>query len=447
MIRKLVLPALALLAGCSQGDAPAPSDPAGFKLKLAVEPSGDTPVQRLILPAQALIAVQRKDLGDVRLFDGRGRPVPLARDSGEANTSATVNLPAIPVMQVLDDPAVPHMLTIEPDGKAWLRPMGRTPTPDDKPTLVAAMIDTRTLADPVSAITLDADLPLQQPVTVTVSSSTDMLDWQPLAEKVLFKGGQGGDLLGTALIALGGQSLKGRYVEVRWGEASDVTIRGAAITTSKAAPLPNPAVEGQGLALENPHSARFSVPFASPLAAIRLTETANDGVIPLRVFARNLPEEQWNLIAAGTLRQGDKGSLIDLGGASWRDYRIEADARSAGLSAPPKIELQLQPAELLAAFNQSPPYVLAVGSAKAEPAWFERHEIAPDDTPDVGALPLARIDVSGAPAPSIRLAPEAQGVFDLRKVALWAALVLGTLVLAFAAIRLAKSDSAQTSSR
>ena len=441
MRRRLTIAVLALLAACNQTKAPPPSDPAAYKVKLAVEPAGDGPVQRLILPAQALIAVQRKDLGDLRLFDGRGKPVPLALEAGNAETSATVNLPGIPVMQYNKDSAVPHILTIEPDGTAYLRPMGRTVSPSDKPELVATIIDTRAIADPVSAITLDAELPLQQPITVTLSSGSDLLDWQPIAEKVLFKGGQGGQMLGSSRIALDGQSLKGRYLQITWGKASGFTIRGAAVTTGKSAPLPSPVVEGQGLMLEDAHRALFSVPFASPLSAIRLTESANDGVVPLRLYARNSAEEQWNLIAAGTLRQDPKGSLIDLGGASWRDYRIEADARSAGLSAAPKIELLLQPVELLAALNQSPPYVLALGSPGAEPAWFERHEIAPDDTPGINNLPLARIDTSGTPPPQIRLEPDIEGAFDLRKAALWAALVLGTLVLALAAIRLGRSGA------
>ena len=46
-------------------------------------------------------------------------------------------------------------------------------------------------------------------------------------------------------------------------------------------------------------------------------------------------------------------------------FRVEADSRTAGFSAVPKLDLLFDPVELLVALSGTPPYRLAVGQASA----------------------------------------------------------------------------------
>lgn len=438
-LRSIALAGLALLAACNKAPEAPPTAPEGFKSRLAVEPAAGGGAQRLLLPAQALIAIERADLGDVRLFDGRGKPVPLARDGAAVAKHGEVTLPAVPLLG--DGTAQPAPTTIRIDNPA----LGQVEVSGGGDAAAAGqsgvLFDTHKIDQPAVSVALDAHLPLQRPVTITLETSSDLKIWQPLAEKVLLRAGQGGALLGPAEIALGGASFKDRYLKASWGDAAGVELRAATVTTASSAPPPRIAVAASGLALEDAHRLRFSVPFGAPLAALRLIETGPDGVVPLRLYGRNHPEETWTLLGAGIARPGDKGSTIDLGAATWRDYRIEADARSAGFAAAPRLELLLEPVELVAAFNDAPPYVLAVGSGSAAPAWFAADELIGNHQGTSAALPLARVDVSGTPAPSIAVAPPAEGPFDTRKLVLWGALVLGTAMLAFAAIRLMKANA------
>lgn len=449
-LRLAALGALALLAACDKGAEPAAENPGAYKVKLTVEPGPGGPVQRVILPAQALIALQRADLGDVRIFDGRGKPLALALDglgTAGGEPPRTVQVPAIAVMGSAATGSGNTTITIDNArvGHVVVRG-GDTAGAPGQQQVVAALLDTRAIAEPAIALSLDADLPLQQPVSLTLEQSTDLATWQPLAEKVLFRAGQGGALLGSPRIALGGADLRQRYVRLRWDPATGVTIRGASITTTAAAPLPRVSVQSSGLQLEDTHRARFSVAFATPIAAVRLTQTSPDGVVPVRVYGRDRPDQQWSLLAAGIVRQDGAGSLIDLGGAAMRNYRIEADARGAGFARPPRLELLFDPIELIAAFNGAPPYVLAVGAAQARPAYFAAGEVAPADVLKAGPLPIAKVDVSGAPPPAIVVRPPSEGPFETRKLALWAVLLLGTAVLAFAAIRLLRANAADADS-
>ena len=78
-LRSLWAGALLALAGCQSAPAADPAKPESYAVQLPVEPAAGGGVQRIDLPVQVLVASQRADLGDIRLFDARGRRMSLAR--------------------------------------------------------------------------------------------------------------------------------------------------------------------------------------------------------------------------------------------------------------------------------------------------------------------------------------------------------------------------------
>lgn len=445
MIRRLAAVLLALAAAaCDRAPAADPAAPNQFALRLTVEPVTGGAVQRVILPAQALVAVQRADLGDIRVFDGRGKPLALARGDGAAEARQSVTLGGFALRgspAALTAPG--SAIRIEDHGTARVVTIGAAAQAEQQ--LSASLIDTRAVADPVVGIALDVTLADRRATTFTLHSSADLQTWQPLAERVLFSPAPGAPSLGGSVLALPGISLKDRYLRVDWEPGSGAAFRAATITTARTAPLPRAIVTSTGLQLEDAHHARFTVPFAAPLGAIRLEQTGPDGVVPVQIFARNNPERPWTMLAAATLRpdaaggQDKTGTVIDLPPGNWRDYRITADQRSAGFSAAPKVDLLLDGVEIWAAFNGAPPYTLAVGAPAAAPRYLPAADLVPAAMRQAGPLPIARIDLTGRPAAPIAVQPDRESPFEPRKLALWAVLLLATGILAFAAIRLLRA--------
>ncbi|HEX4846878.1 MAG TPA: DUF3999 family protein, partial [Novosphingobium sp.] len=108
MIRRIVLIAGALVAGCQAEKATEPVGPDGFAYSASVEPQGSASLQKVELPAAALIAFKRTDLGDVRIFDGRGKVLPIARlDAAGDDAQQTREVPLYPIAGTAAAPGNP----------------------------------------------------------------------------------------------------------------------------------------------------------------------------------------------------------------------------------------------------------------------------------------------------------------------------------------------------
>lgn len=437
-MRRTALIALALLAACQgeeQADTRGPED---FTFTAMVEPQGAATLQRIEVPAAALIALKRKDMGDIRVFDGRGVALSVARlDASAQGLQQRHSVPTYPIAgtAAAAGGAGVSIAIAQPGRTVTVETSGAAAAS----ATAAALLDTRTVQGPAVALVLDASLPAQAPISFTLDISGDLKAWEPLGEKVLFSPGEGQAPLGGTRIALPGVNLEKRYLRLSWKAAPGIAVRRAEVITARSAPPPRvtlPTAAGQ---LADSHNLRFAVPFAAPIAAIGLAGAKADGVIPIRLYGRDSDEQPWLPLGAATVRPEGKTALLELGNSRFAQYRIEADARSAGFSQPPTIGLEIEPLTLLAAFNGQPPYRLAAGNAKAQNTLFAPSDLA---EPKVLASELPRAKVEAAPPPVIALdAGTADGPFTPRKLVLWGALLLGTAVLAFGAIRLLRANA------
>lgn len=438
MIRKTLLAALVLLAGCSQEQPKDAAKPDGYALTMAVTAAEGSSLQRVTLPPAALVALQRSDAGDVRIFDAEGKVVSLARQVVETvDQSRATPVRAYPIAGAAAAPGA-SAVSVKVDMAGDINvsaQRGEAQSPDGP---AALLFDTRALADPATAIQLDADLPPGLPVEVTLEASSDLKSWEALGSKVLFRGEAGQAVLGSSRIELGGAMLKGRYLRASWPSALGVAIRGGSVVTAKIVPPAAVTVPAEGIALAGDHDARFALPIGYPPRAIRVTGAKSGGVVPVQLYGRASPEAPWTALAAGTLR-GGKPADIELTGFGFPEYRLGADARSAGLATAPQLDLVFEPVVLIAAFNGKPPYTLAVGNKAAPSAYFGPGELL-GDTPSSAQLPEAQV-AAPAGSPVVKLAPTADGgPFSPKKLALWAALLLAVGVLAFAAVRLMRAE-------
>lgn len=430
--------ALSLLAACQAEKVGEPKGPDGFAFTAAVQPQGSASLQRIEVPAAALVAIKREDMGDIRVFDGRGKAIPLARaytvdyeDPDEG--SRAIDIPVYPIAAAASvaEPAV----SIEVAGPGQTVSIATSGTTGSD--TAAVLLDTRALTDPVVALQLFVSMPPQTMLDFKIESSADLRRWEHLADEVVFTIEMQKAPLGGAF-ELGGIDLHKRYLRVSWKASPGVAVRDAIAYTSKKLEPRRLAFATRGVQLDDAHNLRFSAPVAGRFA-IALSGAKEDGFVPIRLYGRDANEQPWQSAGAAAVRPDGKAELVDLEGSRYAQYRIEADARTSGFSRAPQVTLHLEPLTLLAVFNGQPPYRLAAGNAKAENNLFAPEELAERKVFE-GVLPLAKIEA--APPPVIALdAGQADGPFSPRKLVLWGALLLGTAVLAFGAVRLLRANA------
>ncbi|MBN8500425.1 MAG: DUF3999 family protein [Sphingomonadales bacterium] len=434
------------LAACNTQDRPEPKKQDDFELVLAVAPQSDNRLGRVVLPAAAIAELKRADLGDVRIFDAKGRTLSLAQAydrSGDSSLLKTHDLPAIPIVTGPDGSERPLSVEVR-TGDATVTVSASGDAADAVAPRSMVFIDTRTLGLPVVGIELAAILPRQRPVTFTLETSSDLKTWQPLAEKVLLRPGNDPEVLGQARISLPAVDLRDRYVRVSWDTNPDVTVSGAKVLEAVERQPARVELETSGAKLSNPHELRFAPQISVPIAAVKLELAGTDGIVPVELFGRNDRSEPWGLLARGTLKQGEGPVSLELSGSTTREYRLVADRRSSGFSKEPRISLAVDPVTVFAAFNGEGPFNLAVGHDDAKPAWFDEADLGkPSDLLRAWRRP-AEVASAGE-APVILLAPAApETPFDPRTMLLWGALLLGAAVLAVAAWRLIKASNSAT---
>ena len=445
-----------LIASCGK---PPPADPnrlESYAAKLAVNAEPGAPLQRMAVPAAALIEMQNADLSDIRVFDAGGKSLPISLLRGEQIAQAEekrVEVKVYPVVGSVEALRVRGISLSIDDGKVAHIVGLDGPTGAATTQVVGSLLDTRGVTDPAIAIVLDADLPLQQPVTLTLESSADLKTWEPLAEKVMFRSAPGGVVLGSRRIELPSADLRGRYIRVGWAAAGrllePVALRSAAVITSQRGPPRREVARTSGVQQIDPHELRLVLPFKAPVAGLRLSQSGPDGVVPVRLYGKQSADAPWAPLGAGTIRSGragagllETGGTFGTGGTGMTHYRIEADQRTAGFARPPQIEVLFDPVELLIQFSGTPPYLAAVGLAGAPNAFLTAEEIEPGAGQRLGGMAQATAGGGSPVAVSIAPPAPARGLAD-KRIVLWLVLLAGVGILAMALVTLLRSNAAK----
>lgn len=449
MIRTMMAAALVLLTGCSGREAADPANPSAYALRLAVTPAPGGAMQRIDLPAEALAALRSPHRADIRVFDGAGTPLAMAITDPATGRGALdqVRLDAFPIVGPAGALAAEGAeLRVERRDGDRIVTVVRGPVAPARPVTLGALFDTRAIAAPARSLRIDAVLPPQQPVSFTVETSPDLANWATIGGKILYRReGDRAGALGPEAIPLDDVDLKGRYLRVTWTSPqrllAPVELRGATVGVARGhAADDRPAIVTSPPRRIDAHDIRFSLPRPVALAAVAIAPVAGEMLVPVTLSGRNAPDQPWTSIGSGSLRAGT-AATVELSGAAYSDYRIEADGRTPGFAAAPRLTLRFEPARLVVLFDGKPPYTLAAGAAGAESRFLAVGELVPNYRSGAEeALPKATLAASAAPV--LELAPSDDSPFSPRKAMLWGLLLLGVLVLAAMVWRLWKPASA-----
>jgi hypothetical protein len=424
----------AVLAGVLLiGTAPEEVDggPAAYPVRLRVIPADGAPVQSLAIPGEIFAASQSRALDDVRMFDARGRPVPIARAAVASAPARNDRLKAMPILGAADMVKVTGVsLRLDEDGHARIARVDGQLAGGDAVMVLGALFDARPVAGTARKLVLDADLPAGQPVTFIVEASGNLKDWRPIAETVVYRE-QGAVADRGTDVSLGSAPIDRDYLRLSWKTStrplSPITVRGGVLVSEPGNDARLVMVDAKLPALTGDGAAEFAVPFASPVRAIRVTPQGDDLIVPVRVLGRDNDELGWRLLSEGVAaRPGNgatPGSMIMLGDASVRSMRIEAVQSNAGFTMPPAIQFGFAPQRIVFAQAGPPPFTLAAGKA-APSAYLPLERLVLPS----GALPSeAKVERSGSPI--LSLAPLNDASSRQRSMLLWVILLAATGLL------------------
>ena len=432
---------------------------AAYALRLPLTTAADAPLQRLELPARAPIALQSPGYADVRVFNPSGQAVPMALSPvpraeagrqqtvlqayplmGTAAASSTLDSLALRIEERRSNGVSERVVTINPSGGAAF---ATPPASRVAQQTLGAFLDARGTQRPAVALVLHTDVPIGQSVTFTVATSADLATWRPLAETVWYRA-EGNASLGTSKLEFAATRLAGRYLRVSWplasGQLAAVTLRSATLVTEADTPaVVRPSAPVAAPVLTSTHTVSFSLPFATPVAALQVRPEGSNVVIPLRVLGRLQPEQPPANTVVFSLQSAVKlhtSGPLALPGTPLRDIKFKADEKTPGFAAPPEVTVLFDPVHLVFVASGHAPFTLAVGLGQAANAWLPLNSLMPAANPGLtdlalqaAALPLAM--VAGADVgPVVITAPPVTAAPAPRSLVLWGVLLAGGLALA-----------------
>jgi hypothetical protein len=449
--------ALLVLALAFAGIAAAQERVAQFAHGGAITLEGLDSHYRFALPAAAYMGIARRDLGDVRVFNGVGEAVPYAFVPLRLKTAvpevrasklfplygeASKGLDGVD-MRVEQTPrgTVVRLATRGPS-----RPAGRQ--------LLGYLVDVGEEPPLLAALNLDWDARRGFTGFARVDASDDLKHWRTLIGRApVISLEHQGARLEQKRIEL--SAAKARYLRISFTDVlPDFALKQVGLELRADATQP----ERDWLATPGvPEASRpgeyvFDTGGHFPLDRLRFALPQPNTVAQARLFARDRHEDRWQPVASATLYRLQRESRdivnpeVSVPADSRRYWLLQVDQRGGGLGAGEvRLEFGWVPHELVFAARGSAPFSLAYGMKGAKPGampiatvvpGYKSGEPIPAKVAAVSVQPPLTRDRASLfqdPASFVKAAVDSG---EAKKWALWAALVVGVLLLAWMAFAL-----------
>lgn len=440
-----------LVLGLWGAAALAQETPARYSHAARIEGAGDDSHYRFALPAEAYRGVTRADLGDVRVFNGAGEPVPYAFVPPRPATLAPV-LHATKLFPLRGDEAKGL------DGVNVRIHQGRAGTTIDvsstpgagktRRKLLGYLLDAAQLKAPLEALVLDWQSREGFTGTARVEASEDLRSWRTVAAA-------------APLLYLehAGQRLERNRVELHGAQAKYLRLSfagvppGFALRRVRAELRPQRVEpERQWLALAGKESERrpgeyeFDAGGHFPVDRLRLTLPQVNTVAQAQLFSRDRAEDPWRIATSATLyrlrRNGAEVTNADLAVApnASRRWLLRVEQRGGGLGGGEvQLEIGWVPHEVVFAARGTGPFSLAWGLKVAKPGALAITAVLPEyKQGEALTLKVASLAPPAPQAPRGSTFSDYVESGDAKKWALWTALALGVALVAWMAFALLK---------
>lgn len=421
-------------------------------------------MHRVELPLSVYAGIQYADLRDVRVFNRAGELVPFAlagdRPAPPPPGSAFTP-PVFPVwgevgkapnqldvrIEQRDDGSVVSIKTKGlKDALGNKGSKGKLRTPVER-YAIAYIIDASKIDSPIAAMTPQwRAAPENYVGTVRIEAGEDLKEWRPL-------------LIGAplAFLSQGGARLiqdsyrftpvRAKYFRIVLSPRAPEMVALNAEGPSTQPETRRQSVRVSGRAGTNPGEIEFDLGLRAPVDRIRIVVPQPNALAPLRLDVRPDPRGEWRPVVATVayriVRDGIElaSPAVPIALNPSPRWRAVVDQSGGGFgSALPELEASWPVRNLVFLARGEGPFLLAFGRQDAQPAQLPLSTLIPGYQ-DGGetAFPLAETGaLRSAPAPAPSRMPQFIGDADPKKVGLWAALIIGVLVLALMAWRLSR---------
>lgn len=372
--RRWALVLLLLLPATAGGEPPAPND---FAYGLELRVRGGGAIHRLSLPPEIYRGVARTDLGDLRVFNADGRPVPhmVRRPPAPETGGPARSVPFFPLYETAGN-GEGLMLQITTDAKGAVVRTSPRPSGGPETRVAAYLIDLGEDDRAFSALRLDWSGGGESFVSeVSLSASADLNRWRTLVSSAtLARLRYGGHRLGRNTVPL--PRNPDRYLRLSWPAETG----GAELTDVRAEPAAPERAGRRQVSVrgipdeETPGDWNFDLggPFPADRARLELAEV--NSLVQGEFRSRSASEAPWRYRGRGLfyrlMVEGEEivGEPVELNAVAHDRYWRFAPAADAGAEIAPALLLDYVPHELLFLARGEGPFLLAFGAAAAGPA-------------------------------------------------------------------------------
>ena len=455
-MRRALIALLCAATFSAQAETPTPRD---FAYGLNLETTGEGPIFEVTLPQKIYQGVTRTDLRDLRVFNGQGSVLPhaLRQAAQTKQVLAPIALPVFPLYESKRADAASLSLHIQTDAKGAIVDVNTGREKRAQGEVQAYVIDASALTQIPGKLLLEWDAPEQGfAATVSVEYSQDLNHWQPLVAATVADIRYGGRALSQRVIDL--PLVQARYLRLQWpANARDVrivSVRASFPDVLSQQPRQWLRVPGQRVAESKPAAAASRYEFDTsgffPIDRLRVQLPQRNTFIEATLLSRASAQEPWRERYRGALYQLQmqgamvENTLVQLPVSSDRYWRLEVNDSAGGLGGGvPDIEFAWVPQQLLFVARGAAPFTIAYGSRRVITAPVSVEPMFADIETRASQGLIQRATVGGfvtlGGAQQLQLPPPP---LPWKAWLLWAALVLGVLVLAFMVWRLAKQMNA-----
>ena len=447
--------------------------PADFAYGAALEADGSEALYEVVLPAAAYRGVARADLGDVRVFNGSDEIVPYAlrpRRTTSADSPAPPALTLFPLKARTGASIEGLSISVQrsASGAASIS-INSSGGQDGEKRTIGYLVDLSTQERALRHIEFEWQSTADGFAgKLRIDASDDLASWRTLvAAAPLVSLEFAGQKLEQKRVELPRQKMK--YLRLSWLPQGGATappelISARAEPASQAVEANREWEKAAAAKGEKPGEFVFDLQGHFPVDRVRLDLPEPNTVVQVELLARNRADQPWRFVARGVayrLRQGG-GEIaspeLTLGTTTDRYWLLRIDTRGGGVgSGAPGLEAGWVPHRLVFAARGKPPFQLAYGNREAKPSSLAISTLIPgykedSDAAIRSAKPAAQQTVNVKSAQALaqqELGGESrrEAAVDWKRWSLWAALIIGVLILGAMAWRLTRQLNAQDAQR
>jgi len=421
--------------------------PADFASRQPLATPGDRAFFRLELPDSVYDGAGRADLGDLRVFNADGAPVPYAfmpRPAPIVTGNPRRSLAFFPLtVDTAASNAGDVAINVRRDANGTTVDVrARDGTPRSGSHVVAYLIDTGEDTTPLAALVLPMPDAGAVNARVRLDASDDLDRWRGIvADAPVLSLEYNGRRLTRDRIEF--PPFRARYLRLTW-------------LTASAPPLTTVQGDVGDRVVERPRRVRTAVgapdgadAFVFDLRAVlgvdRMTLELPElnTVAPVTWSARQNAQDPWRTIGSSIvyrLRQ-DAGEIVNADFATppliARYVRAGIDPRAGVGAAPPTLVARWYPQEIVFAARGAAPFELAYGNRSVAPAALPLATLVPGYVAGK-ALPDNIADATLAASPSAVNRSALRAPLDITRFVLWSSLVVAALLLGYMALRLSR---------